>query len=272
MVRKRDTHKATAASTGVVIYTRVSTDEQAASGLSLEVQRARCLDYARALGLDVLAVHEDAGRSGRSLQRPGVQAAIAAAIEHRAALLVYALDRLTRSVRDLGALLDEVEGGAFELVSVTDNLNTSTAAGRLVVHVLGAVAQWQREAGNERVRDALAHARESGARLGVLPLGLKRGSERDAHGRLVVEPDERGAELRARILELATRYRCDRVGEVRPRYKRGALAAIADRLNRSGVTTLRGAQWRAETVRRVLLTVEGACAVSKPAGRLYAHG
>lgn len=230
----------------VVVYTRVSTDEQAASGLSLDVQRARCLDYARALGLEVAGTFEDAGRSGRSLQRPGVQAAITAAVEHRAALLVYALDRLTRSVRDLGALLDEVERGRFELVSVTDNLNTSTAAGRLVVHVLGAVAQWQREAGNERVRDALAHARESGARLGALPLGLKRGSERDAHGRLVVEVDERGAALRARVVELATSYRSG------PGWKRGAFARVAAALNAEGVRTARGSTWRAETVRRVL--------------------
>lgn len=255
MARTRDTHRSTGSSS-VVVYVRVSTDEQAREGLSLDVQRARCLDYARALGLEVVQVHEDAGRSGRTLQRPGVQAAIAAAIEHRAALLVYALDRLTRSVRDLGALLDEIQAGAFELVSVTDNLNTSTAAGRLVVHVLGAVAQWQREAGNERVRDALAHARESGARLGVLPLGLKRGTERDAHGRLVVEPDERGAELRARILELAQRARCEAIGEDRPRYKRGTFARLAKKLNREGITTLRGAKWRAETVRRVLLTAE----------------
>lgn len=253
MARTAKRHTSTGPSTGVVIYCRVSTEEQAREGLSLEVQRARCLDYARALGLEVLATHEDAGRSGRSLQRPGVQSAIAAAIEHRAALLVYALDRLTRSVRDLGALLDEVEGGRFELVSVTDNLNTSTAAGRLVVHVLGAVAQWQREAGNERVRDALAHARDAGAKLGRLPLGLKRGSARDAAGRLVVELDEQGEALRARVWELAQRFRCDSIVEPRPRWKRGAFAAVARQLNREGRTTAQGAQWRSESVRRVLL-------------------
>lgn len=253
MARARDTHKREAASS-VVVYVRVSTDEQAREGLSLEVQRARCLDYARALGLEVVGVFEDAGRSGRSLERPGVQAALAAAIEQRAALLVYALDRLTRSVRDLGALLEEVQGGVLELVSVTDNLNTSSAAGRLVVHVLGAVAQWQREAGNERVKDALAHARASGARLGALPLGLKRGSDRDAHGRLVIELEPEGAALQTRIVELSRRWRRDRVGEARPRFAWGALAAIAEQLNREGVTTARGARWRAESVRRVLAT------------------
>ena len=254
-MKKARARQAQTGSSKVVVYVRVSTDEQAREGLSLEVQRARCLDYARALGLEVLGVHEDAGRSGRSLQRPGVQAAIAAAIEHRAALLVYALDRLTRSVRDLGALLDEVEGGAFELVSVTDNLNTSTAAGRLVVHVLGAVAQWQREAGNERVRDALAHARESGARLGVLPLGFKRGTERDRSGRLVVEHDPNGAALRAQVLELAAPWRLRFPADTAMRYRHGTYARVADKLNRAGVRTLRGATWRAETVRRVLLSV-----------------
>lgn len=255
-MRTRDTHKPKPASS-VVIYTRVSTQEQAREGLSLEVQRARCEDYARALGLEVRAVRSDAGRSGRSLERPGVLEALQLVREHGGALLVYALDRLTRSVRDLGALLDEVQGGAWELVSVTDNLNTQTAAGRLVVNVLGSVAQWQREAGAERVVDALEHARASGARLGVLPLGLKRGSARDAHGRLVVELDEHGEALRARVLEAAQRYRCDRPGEAQARYQRGALGAIAERLNRAGVTTLRGARWRAETVRRVLSAGHG---------------
>lgn len=230
----------------VVIYTRVSTAEQAREGLSLDVQRARCADYARALGLDVHAAFEDAGRSGRSLDRPGVLQALEAVRACEGALLVYALDRLTRSVRDLGALLDEVQAGAFELVSVTDNLNTGSAAGRLVVNVLGSVAQWQREAGAERVADALAHARESGARLGVLPLGLKRGTDRDAHGRLVVELDERGAELRA-LVEAAIRPWRASVG-----YRRGAFARAAAALNASGVRTLGGYTWRAESVRRVI--------------------
>jgi len=238
----------------VVVYTRVSTSEQAQAGLSLDVQRARCEAYATALGLDVVRVCEDAGRSGSSLNRDGVREALSLVRELRGALLVYSLDRLTRSVGDLVSLIAEVRAGAFELVSVTDNLNTRTAAGRLVVHVLGAVAQWQREQGAEKVSDALAHARESGARLGRLPLGLRRGTDRDAAGRLVVEVDEAGAKVRAQILELARRYRCDGVGEDRPRYKRGALAEVAERLNRAGVKTPRGALWRAESVRRVLLS------------------
>lgn len=259
MVRRRDEHK-TESTSSVVVYSRVSTEDQAREGISLDVQRSRCLDYARALGLEVVHTFEDAGKSGRSLRgRPGVLAAIETAIEHRASLLVYALDRLTRSVRDLGELLELVSQGRLELVSVTDSLNTRTAAGRLVVHVLGAVSQWQREAGNERVRDALAHARESGARLGVLPLGLRRGSARDREGRLVVELDPAGVELRAKVLAVAELYRFDGRGRWfrcgAASYRRGALGAIARRLNKAGVTTLRGKPWRAETVRRVLSAV-----------------
>lgn len=240
------------------MYVRVSTDDQAREGLSLELQRARCLDYARALGLEVLGVFEDAGRSGRSLQgRPGVLEAIELASAKRCALLVYALDRLTRSVRDLGELLELVKAGRFELVSVTDSLNTSSASGRLVVHLLGAVAQWQREAGNERVRDALAHVRQSGGKLGRLPLGLKRGTERDRSGRLVVVRDPNGAELRAQVERLARKY--ERAGG---RLARGALVQIAATLNKRGVRTASGAIWRAETVRRVLRSanlVQSAC-------------
>lgn len=254
---KRARSQPSAPASRVVVYARVSTTEQASEGLSLDVQRARCLDYSRALGLEVVECCEDRGRSGRSLDRPGVQAALALAREHRAALMVYALDRLTRSVRDLGALLEEVQRGAFELVSVTDALNTASAAGRLVVHMLGAVAQWQREAGAERVVDALAHARSAGAVLGRLPLGLKRGTERDRSGRLVVVRDPNGAELRAQVERLARKY--ERAGG---RLARGALVQIAATLNKRGMRTASGAIWRAETVRRVLRSanlVQSAC-------------
>lgn len=236
---------------GVVIYARVSTAEQAREGISLEVQRARCRDYARALGLEVAGEYTDAGASGGSLERPGVREALEHAQRDRRALLVYALDRLTRSVRDLGAVLELVRAGRLELVSVTDALNTGTAAGRLAINITGSVAEWQRDAGNERVRDALAHARAQGARLGALPLGLKRGSERDRSGRLVVEPDPNGAALRARVLELAAPYALELEGEP-VRWLRGAYARTARALNELGITTARGARWRAESVRRVL--------------------
>lgn len=243
----------------VVIYTRVSTEDQAREGLSLEVQRARCEDYARAVGLRVVHSFEDPGKSGRSMRnRPGLLAALEVALENRCAVLVYALDRLTRSVRDLGELLELVKQGRLELVSVTDHLNTTSASGRLVVHLLGAVAQWQREASAERVTDALAHVKASGVRLGRLPLGLRRGQARDEAGRLVVEHDAPALELRSRVLAMAEEYetkqraiapgrRCD------PR--RGVLAHVAERLNREGIRTPRGAIWRAETVRRVLRAI-----------------
>lgn len=223
-------------------YGRVSTAEQAREGLSLALQRERCEAYARALGWEWGGWYEDGGRSGRSLARPGVELALGEVRARRGTLLVYSLDRLTRSVADLGRLLEECTGGRWELASVTDALQTGTAAGRLVAHVLGSVAQWQREQGAERVADALRHAKSRGARIGRLPLGEVRSAERDAHGRRLVVRDLAGAARLVAVVELAR--------ELGPR---ASLAAIATAANARGIAGPSGGVWHAESVRRALV-------------------
>ena len=223
-------------------YGRVSTAEQAREGLSLALQRERCEAYARALGWDWAGWWEDAGRSGRSLARPGVELALREVRARRGTLLVYSLDRLTRSVADLGRLLEETSGGWWELASVTDALQTGSAAGRLVAHVLGSVAQWQREQGAERVADALRHAKSKGARIGRLPLGEVRGVELDGAGRRVVLRDVAGVARVAALVAISS--------ELGP----GAtLAKVAGVANERGVAGPSGGRWHAESVRRVLL-------------------
>ena len=93
--------------TRTVAYIRVSTDKQAEHGVSLEAQRAKVEAYAQLYDLDLIAVIEDAGQSAKSLDRPGLDHALTLLREGQAdALLVVKLDRLTRSVRDLGDLLE----------------------------------------------------------------------------------------------------------------------------------------------------------------------
>ena len=155
--------------TRTVAYIRVSTDKQAEHGVSLDAQRAKVAAYASLYDLDLVAVLVDAGVSAKSLQRPALTEALAMLDAGEAdALLVVKLDRLTRSVKDLGTLVERYfsrqDGPA--LLSVSEQIDTRSAAGRLVLNVLASVAQWEREATGERTAAALAHKRAAGEYTG----------------------------------------------------------------------------------------------------------
>ncbi|HEY5312706.1 MAG TPA: recombinase family protein, partial [Pirellulales bacterium] len=160
----------------VVAYVRVSTEEQATSGVSLDAQRAKLQAYAALYDLDLVEVIADEGVSAKSLNRPGLQRALAMLTKGKVAgLLVAKLDRLSRSVADWNILIDQHFGekAGRQLFSVGDSIDTRTAAGRLVLNVLMSVAQWEREAIGERTRDALGHKRSKGERVGQVPFGKR---------------------------------------------------------------------------------------------------
>ena len=158
-----------------IAYLRVSTDDQATRGVSLEAQRAEIEAYAGLYDLQLVAVIEDAGISAKTLDRPGLQRALTMLAKgEAAALVVMKLDRLTRSVRDLGELLDRMFApGKAALLSVGEQIDTRSAAGRLVLNVLTSVAQWEREAIGERTAVAMAHMKSRGERVGAVPYGYR---------------------------------------------------------------------------------------------------
>ena len=116
----------------VVGYLRVSSESQATEGVSLDAQRTKLAAYCHALDLELVALEADEGVSAKTLRRPGLQRALAALEEGRAdAVLVTKLDRLTRSVRDLGDLVERFFASErWSLLSVGDSIDTKTAAGR----------------------------------------------------------------------------------------------------------------------------------------------
>jgi site-specific DNA recombinase len=233
----------TAARTRAIGYVRVSTDEQADNGVSLDAQRAKLTAYAVAMDLDLVAIVDDAGKSAKSLDRPGLAVALGMLDTGDAdALLVVKLDRVTRNVRDLGELLDRYFGptapAGAELLSVGDSIDTRTAAGRLMLNVLISVAQWEREACGERTRAALAQVRAEGVRLGGAALGWNRTGETDEDGRRIVAED-------ASELAAVDRIRALRADGL-------SLREIAATLTDEGYRTKRGGTWAAETVRKVL--------------------
>ena len=226
--------------TRVVAYVRVSSEQQVEEGVSLEAQRAKLRAYALAMDLTLVAIEEDAGVSAKSIEaRPGLIRALGRLDAGEAdGLLVVRLDRLTRSVRDLGDLVETYFANRFALMSMSDSIDTRTASGRLVLNVLASVSQWEREAGAERTRDSLAHLRARGVLIGGVPLGMRRTGTLDNDGRHVVEPDEAEAATVRRIREL--------------RHEGRSLRAIVETLRTEGHATKRGGSWAPTTVKRVL--------------------
>lgn len=171
-----------------VAYVRVSTDQQVESGLSLASQRERLQAWATMQGdVDLVDIVVDAGESARNLNRPGV-ARVLDMIDRRDVdvVLVAKLDRLTRSTRDLGDLLDRMQAAGVALVSLGENLDTSSASGRMIVGMLGVVAQWEREIIAERTRDALRVRKSRRERFtNVPPTGF-----RFVEGRMVADDSE----------------------------------------------------------------------------------
>lgn len=190
---------AAGAPTRAVGYLRVSTTMQADHGVSLDAQRAAVEAYAALYQLELVAIEVDAGESASSLARPALQRALAMLRSGAAgALLVAKLDRLTRSVRDLGTLVDSYfrDGGAA-LLSVAEQIDTRSAGGRLVLNVLSSVGQWEREAIGERTSAAMRHMRDEGRFTGGrAPYGFTV----DEAGALVEVADEQATIARARAM------------------------------------------------------------------------
>lgn len=218
-------------------YVRVSTDEQASDGVSLDAQRAKIIAYAGLYDLELIAVEVDAGVSAKTLDRPALRSALGRLDRGEAEGIVIAkLDRLSRSVGDWDALI----GGYFgdragkQLWSVSDSIDTRTAAGRLVLNVLMSVAQWEREVIAERTRDALRHKMDRGQRCGSIRFGFDLA---DDGVTLVPSPREQEA--------IATMHRL-RAGGL-------SLRAIADRLTRLGFRTKGGGgRWTHTAVAKIL--------------------
>src|SRR5260370_12853436 len=185
--------------TRAVAYLRVSSEKEGDKGVSLDAQRAKVEAYAQLYELELVEVVVDAGVSAKTLDRPGLRRALEMLKARQAeALLVVKLDRLTRSVVHLGQLVEEYfADGKWALLSVGEQIDTRSAAGRLVLNVLASVSQWEREAIGERTSAAMQHLRSNGAYTGGRPpYRYPAGPE----GRIELEPLEASVRERARSL------------------------------------------------------------------------
>lgn len=216
-------------------YIRVSSEEQAESGLSLAHQRAKIEAYSLAMDFELVAVIEDAGKSAKNMNRPGLIHALEMIRRKEAdSLIILKLDRLTRSVKDLGTLVETFEKTGAALISVQDSINTTTAAGRLVLNVLGSVAQWEREAIGERTAAALAVKKDRGEKTGgTVPFGYDLSEDGTT---LTPNPNEQEA-IRV-MMELKSRGY--------------SLRAIGKELLSRGFTSKSGGRWHAKVVKGIV--------------------
>lgn len=154
-------------------YCRVSSDEQAAHGISIEAQRDILNGYA-AMSQSEIRIFEDAGFSGKNTDRPALQKLLAAVRSGGvSSVVVWKLDRLSRSLRDTLSMIEDVLAPAgVTLVSVTESIDTSTPSGRMMLNLLASFAQLEREQDSDRVVMAHKHlARDCKYLGGHIPLG-----------------------------------------------------------------------------------------------------
>ena len=163
---------------GCAIYTRKSSEHNLDLAFnSLDAQREACEAYIKsqvAEGWRLIPDHYDDGAfSGASLERPALQALLADVRSHKVdVVVVYKVDRLTRSLADFAKLIEMFEANDVSFVSVTQSFNTSSSMGRLTLNVLLSFAQFERELIGERVRDKIAASKRKGLWVGgPLPLG-----------------------------------------------------------------------------------------------------
>ena len=161
-------------------YVRVSTAGQADSGLGMDDQNEKITGWCKLHDAQLVECIEDAGMSAKSMDRPGLQRIIALAKAKKIdAVLVKKLDRLTRRLSHMVYLVEVLTANGVALISVMDGVDTSTGAGRLVIGMLGVVAQWEREEISERTADASRQMMQRGTAVGsIAPVGFTIGKDR----------------------------------------------------------------------------------------------
>lgn len=151
-------------------YIRVSTEEQATDGVSLEAQKAKVAAWADLNGYELGGVFVDAGISGTKADRPGLAQALAS-VGKGDALVVYSLSRLSRSTKHTLELSERLDKAGADLVSISEKIDTTTAAGKMVFRMMAVLAEFERDQLAERTSTAMQHKKAKGERVGAIPYG-----------------------------------------------------------------------------------------------------
>jgi len=215
-------------------YIRVSTQEQT-DGVSLEAQQAKIEAWCQVNDYDLVAIYSDAGISGKAMDNRQGLGKVMDVIGKGDALVAYSLSRLSRSTKDMLDMAETLERKGADLVSLTEKVDTTTAAGKMVFRMLAVLNEFERDQVSERTKSALSHKKSKGERIGTVPYGYRL----DADGISLVKFD-----VEQKLLAKMRRLR--RSGR--------KLREIADRLNADGFVTRRGRQWQIQHIHHHLNT------------------
>lgn len=152
-----------------VVYLRVSTSKQIRDGLSMEAQEAKARAWAAANDIATVIVKRDDGVSGGSMDaRTGLHEAIAVA-SRGDVLIVYSLSRLARSTKDTIAIAEQLEKRGIDLCSLTEKIDTTTSAGKMVFRMLAVLAEFEKDQISDRTTNAMSHLRSINRRTSRHP-------------------------------------------------------------------------------------------------------
>ena len=193
-----------------IAYVRVSTEGQATEGISLDAQRAKLEAWCTANDHTLGGVFCDAGLSGgRADNRPELQRALDAVCKSGGVLIVYSLSRLARSTKDTIAIAERLDKAGANLVSLSEKIDTTSAAGRMVFRLLAVLAEFERDLISERTSGALQHLRSQRKRVGKIPYGYSLAEDGESLMEVEVEQGVLKQILDARGRGLTFREICD---------------------------------------------------------------
>ena len=216
----------------VAIYTRVSTEDQARKGFSLEAQRDRLVSYSKAKNWQIVGEYIDDGYSGRDENRPGYRKML----EERDKwdiLVVLKMDRIHRNSVNFALMMDKLKTWDKGFASVQEAFDTTTAMGRFVMDIIQRIAQLESEQISERVKVGMTQKAKIGK--GYLGFNIPYGYDY-TNGELILNPQE------AKIVKMI--FQLYLTGET--------IGSIVKHLNKWGILTKRGKHWGKQTVATIL--------------------
>src|SRR3989344_3099863 len=170
----------------VGVYVRVSTEEQAKEGISIDAQIERCRAFCKARGWKLFKIYTDDGYSAGSMDRPALKNLFDDITNKKInILLVYKIDRFSRKLKDLISILEDLQSKGVNFTSVTEQIDTTTAMGEAFFQIIGVFAQLERGMVKERVEMAFDRKISSGEALNRAPMGYFY-----RNGKLVENPAE----------------------------------------------------------------------------------
>lgn len=212
-------------------YVRVSTQKQVNDGLSIEAQISRIEAWAQFNEYELIQVFVDEGISGKNINnRPKLTEALSL-LEKDMAFVFYSLSRVSRNVIDTIAIGEQIRKASADMVSLSEKIDTTGAAGRMIFNLLAVLNQFERDQVSERTKMVMKYKRENNQVYSHVPYGFDRVDKN-----LIINQDES-----QNIAYM-----------VRLRDKGYGFRKIATQLNKDNIKSKHGGQWYAKTVEQVL--------------------